>query len=250
MATACVTYPYAQISLDGQRLKVMHPTDETFDRTESPHYQRQDLPIRELDRLLIAENVSITSPALTELLRRGIPISWLDTRGRFLGAFHPAPPAHGAARLIQYRRTIEADFSLAIAIRIVNAKVYNQRRVLQRVMLGRRRHLQQREEWQQHDGELNLKESPAIISSHIENDQCLQDAQKTVAWLDALIASILTAKTTDELRGYEGTAAARYFQAWAGFLPSEFPFERRSTRPPRMPSTPASHLVPHFSTRR
>jgi CRISPR-associated protein Cas1 len=233
MATACVTFPQAQISLDGQRLKVVHPEDAFVEPNERANFQRQDLPIRELDRLLIAENVSITSPALTELLRRGIPVSWLDGRGQFLGAFHPAPPAHGASRLIQYRRTLDADFSMAIAERIVTAKIYNQRRVLQRVMLGRRRHLQQRQDWEQHDGELNLKESPAVTLAQLDNDTCLRDSQKAVDWLDAIVTSVRTATTTDELRGYEGAAAARYFKAWADFLPTEFPFVRRSTRPPQ-----------------
>jgi len=58
------------------------------------------------------------------------------------------------------------------------------------------------------------------------------EIKSTLAWLDCLFASIGQSKTIDELRGYEGAATGRYFQVWAGFLPEEFPFERRSTRPP------------------
>ncbi len=54
-------------------------------------------------------------------------------------------------------------------------------------------------------------------------------------WLEALLASLKTSQTIDELRGYEGASTARYFQAWASFLPPAFPFERRSTRPPLNP---------------
>jgi CRISP-associated protein Cas1 len=54
-------------------------------------------------------------------------------------------------------------------------------------------------------------------------------------WLDALFAPISRSQTLDELRGYEGASTARYFQAWAAFLPEDFPFERRSTRPPLNP---------------
>jgi CRISPR-associated protein Cas1 len=43
------------------------------------------------------------------------------------------------------------------------------------------------------------------------------------------------ADNLDALRGHEGIAAARYFSAWAALLPAEFPFERRSTRPPLNP---------------
>jgi len=54
-------------------------------------------------------------------------------------------------------------------------------------------------------------------------------------WMDGLLAPVSKSGSIDELRGYEGTSTARYFQAWAGFLPDEFPFERRSTRPPLNP---------------
>jgi len=56
--------------------------------------------------------------------------------------------------------------------------------------------------------------------------------KNTLGWLDAIFASLKTSQSIDELRGYEGASTARYFQAWASFLPAQFPFERRSTRPP------------------
>ena len=61
------------------------------------------------------------------------------------------------------------------------------------------------------------------------------EIQSTLKWLDALFAPVSVSSTVDELRGYEGAATARYFQAWAGFLPAEFTFGRRSTRPPLNP---------------
>jgi CRISPR-associated protein Cas1 len=50
-----------------------------------------------------------------------------------------------------------------------------------------------------------------------------------------MLAQISRATSLDELRGYEGAATARYFTAWAEFLPAAFPFEHRSTRPPHNP---------------
>ena len=54
-------------------------------------------------------------------------------------------------------------------------------------------------------------------------------------WMDALFASVKASRDVDELRGYEGAATARYFQGWSRFLPADFPFARRRTRPPRNP---------------
>jgi CRISPR-associated protein Cas1 len=144
----------------------------------------------------------VTSRALAALLRAAIPVNVLGWNGEFLGGFLPAQNAHGLARLGQYQRTLEAPFALQMAGRIIAAKLYNQRRVLQRVAASR-------------------EENPEV--------------KATLVWLDSLLAALKQAGTVDELRGYEGASTARYFQAWAVFLPENFPFERRSKRPPLNP---------------
>jgi CRISPR-associated protein Cas1 len=166
--------------------------------------------LRDIDRLVCVESVQITSQAIASLMRDSIPICLLSGHGKYLGGFHPAGNHHGHSRLRQYERTKDNAFALTLARRIVNSKVYNQRRTLQRVAASRER--------------AEGKESEAAIA-----------ISKTLAWLDSLFASIGTTTTIDELRGYEGASTARYFRCWSGFLPAEFPFERRSTRPPLNP---------------
>jgi hypothetical protein len=75
------------------------------------------------------------------------------------------------------------------------------------------------------------KDDPSNPQS-TERDQVVRDA---LAFIDDLFRTCRRSETLDELRGYEGAATARYFSAWARFLPGEFPFERRSTRPPLNP---------------
>ncbi len=162
----------------------------------------REIPIRDLDRLIMVESVQITSQAMAALLRAAIPINMLGWNGEFLGGFVPAVNAHGFARLRQYRQTLETPFALQMAGRIVTAKLYNQRRLIQRVAASRE-----------------------------ENSE----VDATLKWLDSLFASLKQASGVDELRGYEGASTARYFQAWASFLPAQFPFERRSKRPPLNP---------------
>ena len=137
MPSAIITTPRSRITLDSQRLQVRTlRQDEAGTDSES----LREIPLRDLDRIVLGEDVSISSPALTEMLRRDIPVSWLDARGRFLGSFQPVPPSHGSSRLRQYQRTLDTEFALRITGRIVVAKIYNQRRVLQRIVTGRRRH--------------------------------------------------------------------------------------------------------------
>lgn len=200
MPTACIHHNGAKAALESERL-VVSWTDDDGDN------QKRVIPLHDLDRVILSETASITSPALAECLRRGIPVSLLDARGRFLGAFHPPSPDHGAARLRHYERTLDPSFVLRIAGRIVTAKIYNQRRLIQRVASNRKA-----------EGLPVPDPVPEVLDALYRTMACCGSA-------DSL----------DSLRGHEGIAAARYFAAWATLLPEDFPFERRSTRPPMNP---------------
>jgi CRISPR-associated protein Cas1 len=225
LPTAAINQHGCRISLKSERLEVFGHNDAT-QRDEV----LREIPIRDLDRLIVAESVQITSQALAYLLRANIPVGLLGWSGQFLGGFLPAQNAHGLARLRQYQRTLDAPFGLQMAGRIVTAKLYNQRRVLQRLAASRP------------DIEQALPPAgpdgvPAIESQKPEPSPrpTIQNRQSAIDWLDALFASISRSQTLDELRGYEGASTARYFQAWASFLPEQYPFGCRSTRPPLNP---------------
>jgi CRISPR-associated protein Cas1 len=223
MPTACLNQPHCRVQLAGERLQV-------YGRKEDADGEAllREIPLRDLDRLIASEDVHFTSPALAEILRRGIPIQVFSWNGQFLGSFLPAQTDHGLARLRQYQRTLDPSFALPMAGRIVVAKLYNQRRVLQRLAASRL------------DPPAPQDTSPTATPGAGPSDQpeireSKPQIDDTLCWLDALFMPIRNAKTIDELRGYEGAATARYFQAWARFLPVDFPFERRSTRPPLNP---------------
>lgn len=215
MPTAILNQPHVRVHLVSERLEV-HGRNPDTDHEEL----LREIPLLDLERLVASEQVHFTAPALAEILRRGIPIQIFSWNGRFLGSFLPAQNHHGLARLRQYQRTLDPAFTLEIARRIVTAKLYNQRRVLQRLAANRATTPQP----------TDPADSPAPAPSSAP-----VPIQATLDWLDALFASIRVSQSLDELRGYEGAATARYFTAWATFLPPEFPFERRSTRPPLNP---------------
>ena len=246
MPTACITQPDCRVSLKSERIEVFGFNQQT-QRDEA----LRQIPLRDLERLVVAESVQVTSQALAALLRAEIPVSVMGWNGQFLGGFLPAGNAHGRARLQQYHRTEEPDFALRIAGRIVTAKLYNQRRVLQRLGASRA-------DVAQASAPASSGGIPAARSGSGQEPPCRQSGapetpqtgapappaegenpksefQSTLKWLDGLFAPVSVSRTVDELRGYEGASTARYFQAWAGFLPAEFPFERRSTRPPLNP---------------
>ncbi len=194
MPTLCVNTPGSKVRLISERLEVHSPDPDTGSAT------LRTVPIRDLDRVLLHEHTQITSEAMTSLLRAQVPISYLGWDGRYLGSFQPTTPAHGAWRVKQYAAQSDTPLLLSLTGRIVAAKLYNQRRVLQRMAANR---------------QLDVTPTLDAIAS------LLNDAGRST--------------TLDELRGFEGAAAARYFAQWATFLPDTFPFERRSTRPPLNP---------------
>jgi len=218
MPTAIINQSDCRIHLTGERLEVFGRNPAT-DRDET----LREIPLRDLDRLIISESVHITQPAMAALLSAGIFIQVFSWSGKFLGSFLPAQNNHGLARLRQYQRALDPAFALQMAGRIITAKLYNQRRVLQRVALSR-------DAAGSDDGS-----PPAEAGSPAVEKMALAEVKSALTWLDQLFGSIGRSQSIDEVRGYEGAATARYFQVWSGLLPEAFPFERRSKRPPLNP---------------
>ncbi len=204
MATACILQQNACVHLKSQHLEVSRADPETG-RQEV----LRSIPLHDLDRLIISEDAQMTSRALARILRENIPISVLGWNDRFLGGFLPATPAQGSFRLNQYRRTLDPEFTLGMARQWVAAKIYNQRRVLQRLAAARRQH---RDE--------NSEESENVTG------------RETAESLGGYIKAVEAVGSIDEVRGLEGASTARYFKAWATFLPHGAAFVRRTTRPP------------------
>lgn len=219
MPTACVLRPESSIRLKSERLQVWGRNS-----ADGAEEMIREIPIRDLERLIFGESVQVTSAALAALLRADVPVGMLSWNGQYLGGVLPATTHHGQARIRQYQRTLDPAFTLQMAGRIVTAKLYNQRRVLQRLAGSRPKN----------DPETEVEDAGAP-APEAGVDGKGQGVKVCLEWLEALFVPISRCATTDELRGYEGAASARYFQAWAQFLPDEFAFERRSTRPPLNP---------------
>ena len=219
MPTACLNQPGLRVHLQSERLEIWGRPDDAPAGT--PDKILREIPLRDLDRVITSESVQFSGAAFGEILRRGIPIQFFAWSGSFLGGFLPAQNHHGLARLRQYQHTLDPNFVLPLARRIITAKLYNQRRVLQRLAATRA---------------VSTAATPSPVPPTPDAKSDPQtNLPATLRWLDSLFASVRDSRSLDELRGYEGASTARYFQAWATFLPAAFPFERRSTRPPLNP---------------
>ena len=192
MASLFLTTPGARATLVSERLRIELPPANGEAALEA-----RDVPLMDLDLVLVHECTHLSMPALAELLRRNVPVVVASTGDRVLGlCLAPAP--NSITRMAQYRRTGEPDFTLALAINWTEAKILNSRRVLQRLAANRK----------------ELEITPHLLALNWLAQECRK------------------AGSLDTLRGYEGTAAGRYFECYTGFFPEDMPFERRSRRPP------------------
>ena len=101
-------------------------------------------------------------------------------------------------RKAQYKASEDRARRLNIARKFVTGKIKNQRRILLR---GTR-------------------------------DNRSENSQKVISEIKKLKNKSKQAENLDELRGYEGLSARKYFSIYGSLLRDEFKFEKRSKRPP------------------
>ena len=171
-------------------------------RIVTPEGLRTEIPLIGIERLHAYGKVQITTQALSVLAEAGKEVAWFSRGGRLRARLAVNPAGGGVTvRRAPYRAADDPGFAVPFAQRLVAAKIHNQRAVLLRAWRAR----------------------------PDQADRLMLDAMS--ACIDELDATI----TLDQIRGHEGTTAARYFPAWAAATGATFPWNGRNRRPPRDP---------------
>jgi len=158
----------------------------------------------EISQLVLIGNVGVSAQALHLLMGEGIPVIHFSTGGWFHGISHGTEVGNAYARKAQYEAASDSTRSHAFAAELIVSKAVNQRVLLQR-------------------NARNEAGRPAVdfLAEHIKG------------------FSPDRFPTSDQLRGWEGRAAALYFEAFQGMLKldgmPEFQFTTRNRRPPKDP---------------
>ncbi len=160
-----------------------------------------ELPLAQVDRLVIVGNVQISTQALALLFDNAIPVSFITSYGNYRGRLKPPTHKNVMLRLKQYDRYNNHDFRLNYSKRVVDAKLRNSRVFLQK---------------------------------HQRNNPDT-DISPEIAAIDALSKSSANANSVDALMGIEGSAARGYFSAFGKLVKDEFTFKKRTKRPPEDP---------------
>ncbi len=162
------------------------------------------VPLVHVSEVVLFGNIGLTTPAVHLLLKRGIPVTFLSSRGAFRGRLTGATTPHVALRQAQYRQAADSAFSLALAQALVEAKLRHQRALLQRQ------------------------------ARRLEAGQAgaLREAAQA---LDRALARVPRTTRHTSLAGVEGSATAAYFGGLRTLFGPEWRFERRARRPPPDP---------------
>ncbi|MCF6157628.1 MAG: CRISPR-associated endonuclease Cas1 [wastewater metagenome] len=157
----------------------------------------EDLPAKDIERIVVFGNAHITTPAMRFFLERGIDVSLLSYGGRYKGRLQPEFCKDAELRRIQYRQSCSKKTCLHVSKAIVTGKLKNMEFFLKR----QKKHTRQ-----------------------------VTQALKTI---QSGISSVSAASEIDSVRGYEGSSAAQYYKALSSLFTEDYRFERRTHYPPR-----------------
>lgn len=160
-----------------------------------------EIPLAQLDRMVIIGNVQISTQALALLFDKEIPVSFITTYGNYRGKLKPPTHKNVILRLKQYERYNDKTFRLNHSKEVIRGKLKNGKIFLQK----------------------HSRNNPEIsINREIEE-------------IEALLQNLGFASSIKELMGLEGAAAKAYFRGFGMLVKKEFTFERRTRRPPKDP---------------
>lgn len=169
---------------------------------------RLRVPLHNLDGIVCFGRVGCSPSAMAACAEAGVTISLLSRHGRFQAAVMGFSPGNVLLRRRQYRLADDPDESCKIARNMIAAKIANARSVLLRAA----RDTSQDE----------VRRSLLTAARRMAND----------------VETARACASLDRLRGLEGDAAGRYFDAFPRLTTANeeaFAFKGRSRRPPLDP---------------
>lgn len=153
------------------------------------------VPLKLLARVCMVSEVHLSASVLGKLGAEGVGVVILYGRKRAPVLLMPALRVDALRRVAQYQLSQDDAFCLRLARVWLKEKLCNQAAMLSDL------------------GDVVL----SAAAEQIANSALHTDAADSLA----------------SLRGIEGAAAARYFNAWAEYLPQSWHFSGRNRRPPR-----------------
>ncbi len=158
------------------------------------------IPSETLESVSLFGTVQVTSKCMAQCLKRGIGINYYSGTGSYFGRVMSTNHINVFRHRQQIRLTEDRNFRMELAGKMIRAKLNNQSVVLRR--------------YQKSTGISVKKEIGEISQYEKKAENCV---------------------STEQLMGYEGSAAKAYFRGLSALVEKSFRFQGRSRRPPRDP---------------
>jgi CRISP-associated protein Cas1 len=164
--------------------------------------QETEIPIREVERILVMGNVQISTQAISVCLEEQIPVVFLTQLGDYKGHLWSSEFCDLPVEAAQFGRRRDGEFQIQMARQILRGKMLNSKLLLLR---------------------LNRKRKVAGLGAQLGR-------------MDQQLAAMMMSEDLAQMRGYEGSMAKRYFAALGQMIVNPaFCLEGRSRRPPKDP---------------
>ena len=160
-----------------------------------------EVHLHDLEQVVLMGQISLSSPAMSTLLEKGVDTVFLSINGRYRGRLVGPARRNVVLRQKQFKCYEDEPFRLRVAQAVVEGKLRNMRTLLMR--LARRRKV---------------------------------DVGTVAHRLRRSIQQVGQATNAETLRGIEGAGTAAYFGVLGAFFPEGFAFKGRNRRPPRDPA--------------
>lgn len=165
--------------------------------------QTIEVPIQEVERILVFGNIQLTNSVISTCLEAQIPVVFLSQTGKYKGHIWSAESVDLKLETNQFERCQDNQFKVKVAREIVRGKLSNSKQLLLR--LNRKRQI------------------PEVVEA--------------IAGIDRDLRSLCDPEkicTIDKILGYEGSSAARYFPALGHLIVSPgFALHQRLRHPPK-----------------
>ena len=93
---------------------------------------QQDIPVREISKMLLYGNIHLTTPVISTCLHEQIPVFFLSRSGKYKGHLWSVQSGELTAELAQFSRYGDEAFRLEMARAIVRGKLLNSKQLLLR----------------------------------------------------------------------------------------------------------------------
>ncbi|MEA5618703.1 type I-D CRISPR-associated endonuclease Cas1d [Cronbergia sp. UHCC 0137] len=160
-----------------------------------------DVPLLKIDGVVVFGRATISPAAISELLERHIPLTFINEKGHYLGRLEPEVTKNIFVRKAQWQAAGESPKAIHIVQGFVRGKLKNYRQTLAR----------------------RQRESTIDLSAYITR-------------IEQAISPIDSTHNIPSLRGLEGAGSGAYFGCFNQLIRNEnFEFKKRVRRPPTDP---------------